>query len=417
MSTLPIGIHDLSFATTHYVLDHATLARHHDVEIGKYHHGIGQESMSVPAADEDIVTLAAAAAAPVLDRHGTANLRTLLLATETGVDQSKAAGLYLHSLLDLPSTMRVVELKQACYAATAALQLGTALIARDPRQQVLVIATDIAKYDLDSAAEATQGAAAVAILLSAEPAIAELDPISGIHSTDVMDFWRPNYRTTPVVDGKLSIGAYLTAAEGAWTDYRRRGGRAFDDFAAFCYHQPFTKMAYKAHHHLLKAEGRTPEPAEVDALLGATTQYNRLIGNTYTASVYLALASLLDHSDDLTGAPIALLSYGSGSVAEFFSAVPVSGYRDALRTVAHHDALAARKPVDYNHYRALHSASPPADGGYHTTAEETAAPYRLAAVNGHVRVYDHSGSRTRPQLAGGGGERVAALVPTDFSAE
>lgn len=42
-----------------------------------------------------------------------------MLATETGVDQSKAAGLYLHPLLLLPRNCRIIELKQACYCATA----------------------------------------------------------------------------------------------------------------------------------------------------------------------------------------------------------------------------------------------------------------------------------------------------------
>lgn len=387
MSTPPIGIHDLSFATTHYVLDHTTLARHQNVDVSKYHYGIGQESMSVAAADEDIVTLAAAAAAPVLERHGTENLRTLLLATETGVDQAKAAGLYLHPLLHLPSTTRIVELKQACYAATAALQFGAGLIARDPHQQVLVIAADIAKYDLDSPGEATQGAGAAAILLSAQPTIAELAPISGLYSADVMDFWRPNYRNTAVVDGKLSIDTYLQAAERAFTDYRRRGGLDLDEFAAFCYHQPFTKMAYKAHRHVLESQGLQPSVFDVDTAIGATTHYNRVIGNTYTASLYLALASLLDHADDLTGAPIALLSYGSGCVAEFFSAVPVDGYRDNLRTAAHRDAIAARKPIDYDHYRALHQTSIGTDGRTYQLPEETSAPYRLAAVVNHIRTY------------------------------
>jgi hydroxymethylglutaryl-CoA synthase len=142
--TTPIGIHDLSIATTHYVLDHATLARHRGCDVDKYHVGIGKEAMSIPAADEDIVTLAAAAAAPIIARHGTDNLRTVMLATETGVDQSKAAGLYLHPLLGLPHNCRVIEVKQACYAATAALQLAVGLITRYPTQKVLVIAADIA---------------------------------------------------------------------------------------------------------------------------------------------------------------------------------------------------------------------------------------------------------------------------------
>jgi hydroxymethylglutaryl-CoA synthase len=37
-----IGIHDLSFATTEFVLPHTALAEHNGTEIGKYHRGIGQ---------------------------------------------------------------------------------------------------------------------------------------------------------------------------------------------------------------------------------------------------------------------------------------------------------------------------------------------------------------------------------------
>lgn len=62
--SLSIGIHDLSIATGEFVLPHTALAAHNGTDIGKYHVGIGQESMSVTAADEDIVTLAATAAAP-----------------------------------------------------------------------------------------------------------------------------------------------------------------------------------------------------------------------------------------------------------------------------------------------------------------------------------------------------------------
>ncbi|RDI58933.1 hydroxymethylglutaryl-CoA synthase [Nocardia pseudobrasiliensis] len=389
MPTPVIGIHDLSIATTHYVLDHATLAHHHGVPVDKYHYGIGQEAMSVPAADEDIVTLAATAAAPILQRHGTDNLRTLLLATESSVDQSKASGLYLHPLLGLPNTCRVLELKQACYSATAALQLALGLITRDPAERVLVIAADIARYDLDTPAEATQGAAAAAMLITADPALAALGPITGIHSTDVNDFWRPNYRTTAVVDGKLSITAYLDAVTHAYTDYRNRGGLPLEEFAAFCYHQPFTKMAYKAHRHLLAAHDLPTETTDLDRALAATTHYNRVIGNSYTASLYLALASLLDHTDDLTGQPIAMISYGSGSVAELFTATPAPGYQTQLRTTT--DIINQRKPIDYHHYRTLHTTSEPTRDGHLVLPRETASPYRLAAITNHNRIYETTG--------------------------
>jgi hydroxymethylglutaryl-CoA synthase len=382
------GIHDLSFATTEFVLAHTVLAEHNGTDIGKYHHGIGQRSMSVPAADEDIVTMAATAAAPILQRHGSDGIRTVILATESAIDQAKAAGIYVHTLLGLPSATRVVELKQACYGATAALQFAIGLVRRDPAQRVLVIAADVSKYELDSPGEATQGAAAVAMLVGADPALVRIEEPSGVFTADVMDFWRPNYREAALVDGQESIGAYLLAVQGSWKDYTEQGGRALDEFAAFCYHQPFTKMAYKAHRQLLNYCGHGVDEDRVTRDLGLTTAYNNVIGNSYTASVYLALAALLDQADDLTGQAVGFLSYGSGSVAEFFAGTAVPGYRDHLRTEAHRAAIDRRTAVDYARYRGLHEHSFPADGGDHRTPAETTGPFRLAAVRDHKRIYE-----------------------------
>ncbi|MFH9262775.1 MULTISPECIES: hydroxymethylglutaryl-CoA synthase [unclassified Streptomyces] len=383
-----VGIHDLSFATTRFVLPHTELALHNGADIAKYHIGIGQRAMSVPAVDEDIVTMAATAAAPVVARHGTDGIRTVVLATESSIDQAKAAGVYVHSLLGMPSAVRVVELKQACYAGTAALQFALGLVHRDPAQRVLVIATDVAKYDPDSPGEATQGAAAVAMLVSADPALVRVEEPSGLFTADVMDFWRPNYREAALVDGQESISAYLQAVEGVWKDYREKGGRALGEFAAFCYHQPFTKMAYKAHRHLLHCCGEDTDDAVVDRVLGRTTAYNTVIGNSCTASVYLALAALLDDADDLSGRPVGFLSYGSGSVAEFFAGTVVPGYRAHLRTAAHREAVSRRRPIDYAACRELRAHSLPTDGGDHLVPTQTEGPYRLAGISRHKRLYE-----------------------------
>ncbi|MFE6286039.1 hydroxymethylglutaryl-CoA synthase [Streptomyces sp. NPDC057877] len=387
-SDIAIGIHDLSFATTEYVLPHTALAAHNGTEIGKYHIGIGQHSMSVPAADEDIVTLGAAAAAPLIAAHGSDRIRTVVFATESSIDQAKAAGVYVHSLLQLPSACRVVELKQACYGATAALQFALGLVRRDPAQQVLVIASDVSKYELDSPGEATQGAAAVAMLVGLDPHLLRIEEPSGLFTADVMDFWRPNYRDAALVDGQESISAYLQAVEGSFKDYTEQGGRPLEEFAAFCYHQPFTKMAYKAHRHLLNYCGADTDTDTIERAIGLTTAYNTTIGNSYTASVYLGLAALLDQADDLSGQPLAFLSYGSGSVAEFFAATVVPGYREHLRTAQHRDAIDRRTPVDYAAYRTLHQRAFPTDGGHYPTPEQTSGPFRLAALNGHKRIYE-----------------------------
>lgn len=387
---LEVGIHDLSFATTEFVLPHAELAAHTGNDVDKYHIGIGQRAMSVPAVDEDVVTMAVAAAEPVVARHGSEGLRTVVFATETGIDQSKAAGVYVHSLLDLPSPVRVVEVKQACYSATAALQFADGLVRRDPSQRVLVLASDISKYDLDSPGEATQGAAAVAMLVGADPALVRFGGPSGLFTADVMDFWRPNHRTTALVDGRLSVAAYLEAVEGAWQDYGKQGGLPIDRFAAFCYHQPFTRMASKAHRHLLACCGRDVDNAAVEAAVGATTAYNAVVGNSYTASLYLGLASLLDTGADLDGAAVGLFSYGSGSVAEFFAGTVVPGHRDHLRTDAHRQAIDRRTAITYARYRALHRHALPTDGGDHSLPRETRGRFRLASVTADKRIYERT---------------------------
>ncbi|MFI1916231.1 hydroxymethylglutaryl-CoA synthase [Nocardia sp. NPDC020380] len=368
-------------------MDLAELARHTGAEVNKYYVGLGQTAQTVPAPDEDIVTMAAAAARQIVARHGADGIRTILFATESGIDQSKSAAVYVQDLIGLSAATRAVELKQACYGGTAALQLAAGIVARDPQQRVLVIAADIAKYDLDSAGEATQGGAAVAMLVAANPALAVLDEPSGLYTANVQDFWRPNYRSTPMVDGKLSIGAYLEAVEQAWKDYEGRGGRGFAEFAGFCYHQPFTKMAYKAHTRLLELKGVEPTAARLYADLSRTAVYNRMIGNSYTASLYVALLSLLDHAEDLTGRPVAMFSYGSGAVAELFSLTPVPGYRDQLRTAGNRAAIAGREPISYENYRAVRDFALPDDGAELTVPAVTASPYRLTAVSGHSRIY------------------------------
>ncbi|PZF64617.1 hydroxymethylglutaryl-CoA synthase [Curtobacterium sp. MCPF17_047] len=384
---LALGIHDLAIATGHHVLDLDDLAAVNGVDPAKYHVGIGQDAFSVPAPDEDIVTMGAAAAKEVLDRHGVDGIRTVLFATESGVDQSKAAGVYVHGLLGLPRNVRVVELKQACYGGTAAVQMALGIIARDPSERVLVIAADVARYDVETAAEPTQGAGAVAMLIAADPDLIELEPQSGLFTADVDDFWRPNDRSTALVDGRLSVTAYVDAFIGAWDDLASRGGPGIEAIDRFVHHQPFTKMAIKAHRKLAQHVGVPFE--ETELAVGFT--YNRQTGNTYTASLWIALGALLDLDDDLAGARIGMFSYGSGSVGELMTGVVRDGYRDHRRDGRVTELLAARVPLSVEAYRELHAAGA-------ATSEDverprvTAAPFRFAGVSGGARHYEATGT-------------------------
>ena len=400
--TAPIGIDDIELATSHHVVRLDDFAEANGTDPAKFHLGLGQDEFSFPAPDEDVVTMAAAAAAPIIARSGTEGIRTLLFATESGIDQSKAAGMAVHSLLELPSQMRVVEVKEACYSATAALQAAVGIVTRSPGQRVLVIASDVARYELDTPGEPTQGAGAVAMLVSADPKLLEIEPVSGLNSADVDDFWRPNDSTTAIVDGALSVTAYLDALTGAWTDLAAQGGPAMAEIDRVLYHQPFTKMAKKAQVHLAGLTGEDLDTEIVagtpggsastrprDTGLATSTLYNRRLGNSYTASLYAGLCSLLDHDADLAGKRIGLFSYGSGSVGEFFTARVVPGYEQQSRRQAVTEALDARVPLSIDAYRALHAAelSSAEDA---STPKVTAGPFRFAGVKGRARLYERA---------------------------
>lgn len=385
-----VGIDDIALATTGLVVDLGVLAQAHSVDPDKFYVGIGQSEMSIAGEDEDVVSLAAAAVQTIADRTDISGVRTLLLATETGVDQSKAAGVFVHGVLGLPPNVRVVELKQACYAGTAALMMARSLVCSDPSEKVLVVAVDVAKYDVGSGGEPTQGAGAVAMLITADPSILRIEPKTGVHTDDVMDFWRPNHRTTALVDGKFSIEAYMRSLEGAWTDYRAHDGFAYDDFDHFCYHQPFTKMANKAHAHLVALNGGDADKAEIAELMGPTQTYNRRIGNTYTASIYVGLLSLLETVPaDLAGHRVGMFSYGSGSVGEFWSGTVVPGYQLHLDPELTATVLDGRKAIDHEAYLHLHDFALPIDGTSMKIDERAARNgFRLAGVDADRRQYE-----------------------------
>src|SRR5581483_6374254 len=307
--------------------------------------GLGVHEMAIPAPCEDVVTLAATAGARLLRAAAVdpESIGMLLVATETGVDHSKPVSIFVHDLLGIGHRCRVYELKHACYAGTAALMTAADWVRAGGgrSRRALVIAADIARYELGSPGEPTQGAGAVAMLVGPEPRALVLDGQSGTYAGNVHDFWRPLDRREAIVDGKYSIACYLDALTGAFEAYRTleqpplgASETLTDRLARVLYHTPFPKMAMKAHRRLVELDWRAT-PARWQALedrlddAAAESYRERVapglvaaarVGNTYTASLYLALASLLeDHGRALVGEHLGLFSYGSGCCAEFFS--------------------------------------------------------------------------------------------------
>ncbi len=384
---MDIGIEQISFYTAQYFLDLKTLAEARGVEPDKFYTGIGQEKMGIPPPDEDVVTMGASAAFPLKEQGALEGVEALLFATESGIDQSKAAGLFIHGLLGLPERCRVVELKQACYSTTAALRMAMGLVVMKPQSKVLVIASDIARYVLGSPGESTQGCGAVAFTVTADPRLLAIDPEAGFYADDVMDFWRPNYLSEALVDGKYSTQVYIKALKAAWKQYVGESGRSLNDFARFCYHIPFTRMAAKAHQKL--AKGISDE--ELQTVIGESLIYSRSAGNCYAAALYVGLTSLLDNAaEDLGGKRIGLYSYGSGCVGEFFSGVVQPGYREMLLTDAHREMMASRTELTFQQYEDIYNYGIPTDGGVHTFAQYCTGPFRFAGIRGHKRIYERA---------------------------
>src|SRR4029079_17788150 len=87
----------------------------------------------------------------------------------------------------------------------------------------LVICSDIARYGVGTPGEPTQGAGAIAMVISANPALLELDVgISGAASTHVHDFWRPLGRREAQVDGHYSVQCYLEAVAAGYRGWATR---------------------------------------------------------------------------------------------------------------------------------------------------------------------------------------------------
>lgn len=330
---MKIGIDKIGFATSQYVLKLDDLALARQTDPAKFSQGLLIEALSVTPVTEDIVTLAASAADQILTDEDKATIDMVILATESSVDQSKAAAIYVHHLMGIQPFARSFEVKEACYSATAALDYAKLHVAAKPESRVLVIASDIAKYGIDSAGESTQGAGSIAMLITANPRILELHQDNVAQTRDIMDFWRPNYSTTPFVNGVYSTKQYLDSLETIWQAYQDKTGAQLTDFAAFCFHLPFPKLALKGLNKMMDESLPVEHKEHLLENFQASITYSKQIGNIYTGSLYLGLLSLLENSKTLqAGDRIGLFSYGSGAVSEIFSGQLVAGYEQMLMT-------------------------------------------------------------------------------------
>lgn len=350
---MKIGIDKLGFFTPDLYVDMTELAHARNEDPNKYLIGIGQEKMAVIPPTQDVVTMAANAAKTILTDKDKEQIDLVIFATESGIDNSKASAVYLARLLGLNADIRAIELKQACYGATAGIQLAQEHVALFPEHKVLVIGADIARYGLRTPGEPTQGGGAVAVLIGADPKMLALDRKSAYYTRDIMDFWRPLGKTEAMVDGKYSSNIYLEFLEHVWTSYTQKTGLKIKDFDAVLFHLPYTKMGLKGLRQLI-ADADPVSAVRLAQEFEHARKFNRLVGNLYTGSLYLSLLSLLQNSEQLSaGARIGLFSYGSGAEAEFYAGVLQASFKEGLMGMDYEQVLQQRRKVSVAEYEEL----------------------------------------------------------------
>lgn len=383
-----IGIDKIGFYTPPMYVDMNELAEARGDEPAKYTIGIGQSQMAVTPLSQDIVSMAANAAFQILEQDDLDKIDLVIVGTESGFDASKSAAVYVHQLLGIQPHARSIEMKHACYGATAGIQMAKGHIALNPDRKALVIATDIARYGLATGGEVTQGAGAVAMLVSANPRIMSLENNSAYLSKDIMDFWRPTYSEYAMVDGQYSNEQYISFFLETWNLYKEKTTMTIEDIKAFCFHLPYTKMGLKALREIL-AEADEDKQAELQEQFQLSTIFSRNVGNIYTGSLYLGLLSLLEQDSQLAeGDRIGLFSYGSGAVGEFFTAILEEGYKSQLAIETHKSLFDSRQQISVADYETIFSQQLPQDGSEVVVeTKEDPSKICLAGIKDHKRFY------------------------------
>ena len=384
---MQVGIDKIGFYTPNKYVDMVDLANARNEDPNKFLIGIGQEKMSVADETQDAVSMGINATLDYLDEIDKDKVGLMIFGTESSVDQSKSASLFVKTALKLPPEVRTFEVKEACFGLTAALMVATDFVRLHPKQTAIVIGSDIARYGINTSGEVTQGAGSISMLIKADPSILVLNEGHSAYSNDINDFCRPNNSKTALVDGKYSTQVYLDFFTKTFEDYKKQKQLQTSDFDALIYHLPFTKMGLKAN-RLALADQNEVVSKKLSQTFDASKRLSANVGNIYTASLYLSLLSLLQNGELMANDLIGLFSYGSGAMAEFFTGNVVEGFEKQLRPEKVQARLEARTKLTVPEYEAIFTKAlaDPIEGKELDSDEEPGIWY-FAGVKDGIRLY------------------------------
>jgi len=351
---MKIGIEKINLYAGSLVLDIEDLAnaRNRDVKYFKEELMIDKKSQNVDY--EDVITMGVNAALPIITDQDRNDIELCIFATESGLDYCKSNSSYICKYLNLKPQVRNFEIKNACYAATCAVQMAISWIKSGvaPGKKALIISSDI-NYDHEGrSGEEVPAIGAVAMIISDNPKIIEYEMgKNGYYTFECTDYARPT-STWDIINPQESLYAYLDCAEGAFDHYSEVvGGADFKTyFKKVVYHTPFGGLVKLAHSRLMKKCCPGIKKSEIlddfKNRVEKSFKIPKAVGNTYSSTVYTGIVGIILEDEDLkAGDRIGIFSYGSGSCAEFYSAVLLPNAKEELLKVKIDEHLNSRRPI------------------------------------------------------------------------
>lgn len=354
-------------------LDVEKLAGHRNLDKSRFSNLLmKQKSVTLPY--EDPITFAVNAAKPIVDSLSADErnrIEMVITCTESAFDFGKSMSTYCHDLLGLNRNCRLFELKNACFSGVAGFQnaINFVLSQVSPGAKALVIATDLSRFMVEkgatastmewSFAEPSSGAGAVAMLVSDQPHVFQVDVGAyGSYGYEVMDTCRPS-TDSEAGDSDLSLLSYLDCAENAFREYQKRveGADYADTFGYMAYHTPFGGMVKGAHRNMMRKFVRGATPSDIDRDFERRFMpglaYCQRIGNIMGATAMLSLLSTIDNGDFSRAQRIGLFSYGSGCCSEFLSGVATREGQERIRAADIRGHLDRRYELSMDEYDEL----------------------------------------------------------------
>ncbi len=219
MTKSNVGISDMALYIPKLYLNIEALANERKLEYAKLNKGLGLQRMLIPDVHEDAATMAANAVYELIEKNKLKpeEIGRIYLGTESALDGAKPTATYVLEMLRRkykekhgPTCFKncdVVDLTFACIGAVDALQNTLDWVRGNVNRKGIVVASDFAKYELNSGGEYTQGAGAIAMLIKHDPELLVIDDVFGVATQGVHDFFKPrrSFSKTAIIEEVLKL--------------------------------------------------------------------------------------------------------------------------------------------------------------------------------------------------------------------